>query len=97
VIDMVNNRQIAEEIVQQLNARHEHRSAQLPDPEKEIAADLFRLSGKLHRELIAEERRFLHGLERDGKITDETRRRIELDLDLEEASLGNREDKSGPI
>ena len=34
---------------------------------------------------------------RDGKITDETRRRIELDLDLEEASIGNREHNGGPI
>jgi CPA1 family monovalent cation:H+ antiporter len=91
VVQMVNDRNLAEEIVQQLNARHEHRASQLPDPEKEIAADLFLLSGKLHRELISEERRFVHGLLRDGKITDETRRRIELDLDLEEASIGNRE------
>ena len=28
---------------------------------------------------------------REGKITDETRRRIEYELDLEEASLANRE------
>jgi monovalent cation/hydrogen antiporter len=28
---------------------------------------------------------------RNGKINDETRRRIERDLDLEEASLANRE------
>jgi CPA1 family monovalent cation:H+ antiporter len=95
LLEMVNNRKIADEIVQQLNARHEHQSRQLPDPDKEIAADLFLLSGKLHRELITEERRFLHALLRDGKITDETRRRIELDLDLEEASIGNREHKGG--
>jgi CPA1 family monovalent cation:H+ antiporter len=34
---------------------------------------------------------------RDGKITDETRRRIEHDLDLEEASLGNREHGALPL
>jgi CPA1 family monovalent cation:H+ antiporter len=28
---------------------------------------------------------------REGKITDETRRRIERDLDLEEAAVDNRE------
>lgn len=91
LLKIVDDRKIADEIVQQLNARHEHRASQLPDPDKEIATDLFLLSGKLHHELIAEERRFVHGLLRDGKITDEIRRRIELDLDLEEASLGNRE------
>jgi CPA1 family monovalent cation:H+ antiporter len=91
LLDIVDNRRIAGEIVEQLNARHEHRARQLPDPEKEIAADLFQLSGKMHRELITEERRFLHTMLREGRITDETRRRIERDLDLEEASLGNRE------
>jgi monovalent cation/hydrogen antiporter len=45
----------------------------------------------LTRELIAAERKFIHILLRDGKITDEARRHIERDLDLEEASLANRE------
>jgi CPA1 family monovalent cation:H+ antiporter len=34
---------------------------------------------------------------RDGKITDEVRRRIERDLDLEEASLANREYRAMPL
>ena len=49
------------------------------------------------RELIATERKFIHELLRDGKITDETRRRIERDLDLEEASLANREYRGTPL
>jgi monovalent cation/hydrogen antiporter len=80
LLEIVGNRQIADEIVQQLNARHEHRRRQLPDPDKEVEAGLFVLSGSMHRELIAEERRFLHTMLREGKITDETRRRIERDL-----------------
>jgi len=36
------------------------------------------------RKLISAERKFIHVLLRDGKITDEIRRRIERDLDLEE-------------
>ena len=51
----------------------------------------------LTRELIASERVFIHALLRDGKITDETRRRIERDLDLEEASLSNREFRKIPL
>jgi CPA1 family monovalent cation:H+ antiporter len=38
-------------------------------------------------ELIEVEREFLYQLLRDGKITDESRRRIERELDLEEASI----------
>ena len=34
---------------------------------------------------------------RDGKITDETRRRIERDLDLEEASMANREYRKATV
>jgi NhaP-type Na+/H+ and K+/H+ antiporter len=89
--EITDNRDVADEIVAQLNTRHEHRASQLPDPDKEMAAEIFTLSGKMHRELIAEERRYLHKMLRDGQITDETRRRIERDLDLEEASIGNRE------
>jgi monovalent cation/hydrogen antiporter len=94
--EITDNREVADEIVAQLNTRHQHRASQLPDPDKEMAAEIFTLSGKMHRELIAEERRFLHKMLRDGQITDETRRRIERDLDLEEASIGNRE-HAGPI
>jgi len=51
----------------------------------------------LTRELVAVERKFIHVLLRDGRITDETRRRIERDLDLEEASLANREYRKIPL
>jgi Na+/H+ antiporter len=84
-------RDLSEELVQLLHARHEVRTNQLPnsvDPDTRLrsAAGI-----DLTRELIAAERRFIHDLLRDGKITDETRRHIERDLDLEDASLANRE------
>lgn len=41
----------------------------------------------LRRELIAAERRHLHRMLDEGRITDESRRRIERELDLEEATL----------
>jgi monovalent cation/hydrogen antiporter len=34
---------------------------------------------------------------RQGRITDEIRRRIERDLDLEEASLANRHHRHAPL
>ena len=63
----------------------------VPNP-LDLVADLRQI-----RELIATERKFIHILLRDGKITDETRRRIERDLDLEEASLSNREYRKIPL
>ena len=38
-------------------------------------------------ELIAAERRYIYQALQDGLITDEARRRIERELDLEEASI----------
>ncbi len=61
------------------------------------AHDVSVTGASLTRELIASERKFVHALLRDGKITDETRRRIERDLDLEEASLSNREYRKIPL
>ena len=61
------------------------------------AHDVSAAGTALTRELIAAERKFIHVLLRDGKITDETRRRIERDLDLEEASLSNREYRKIPL
>ena len=79
-----------------LRARHEVRANQLPeslDPDQHEATAV---GTKLTRELIAVERKYIHVMLRDGKITDEIRRRIERDLDLEEASLANREYRALP-
>jgi len=46
----------------------------------------------LRAELIAAEREYIHRLLRDGRITDEARRRIERELDLEEASIPCKKD-----
>jgi monovalent cation/hydrogen antiporter len=88
---LVENRELSGEVVKLLRARHQVRSIQLPlslDPDK---CDVPAAGAELTRELIAAERKFIHALLRDGRITDEARRRIERDLDLEEASLANRE------
>ena len=70
---------------------------QLPDSLDPDSHDVSAAGTELTRELIAAERKFIHALLRDGKITDETRRRIERDLDLEEASLSNREYRKIPL
>src|ERR1019366_8359963 len=94
---ITDDRELSDEVIKLLRARHETRSNQLPDS-LDPAEDAASATGiDLTRELIAVERKFIHGLLRDGRITDETRRRIERDLDLEEASLANREYRTGPL
>ncbi|MEH2521299.1 Na+/H+ antiporter [Bradyrhizobium sp. AZCC 1610] len=88
---ITDDRELSDGVVKLLRARHEVRSNQLPDVLDADAHDISAAGTELTRELIAAERKFIHVLLRDGKITDETRRRIERDLDLEEASLSNRE------
>jgi monovalent cation/hydrogen antiporter len=88
---ITDDRELSGEVVRLLRARHETRANQLPDSLDPDADDVSAAGTALTRELISAERKFIHVLLRDGKITDEIRRRIERDLDLEEASLANRE------
>jgi CPA1 family monovalent cation:H+ antiporter len=94
---ITEKRELPDEVVRLLRARHETRSNQLPDSLDPDRHDVSAAGTALTRELIAAERKFIHVLLRDGKITDEIRRRIERDLDLEEASLANREYRPTPL
>ena len=94
---ITDDRELSDEVVKLLRARHDIRSNQLPDSLDPNGHDISAAGTALTRELIASERVFIHALLRDGKITDETRRRIERDLDLEEASLSNREYRKSPL
>ena len=86
---------MSDEVMRLLRARHEIRVNQLPNSLDPTHHDVSAAGTALTRDLIAAERKFIHDLLRDGQITDETRRRIERDLDLEEASLANREYRGG--
>jgi monovalent cation/hydrogen antiporter len=94
---ITDDRELSDEVVKLLRARHETRANQLPDTLSPDRHDVSAAGTALTRELIGAERKFIHALLRDGKITDETRRRIERDLDLEEASLSNREYRRIPL
>ena len=94
---ITDDRELSDEVVKLLRARHETRANQLPDSLDPDEHDVSAAGIDLTRELIAAERKFIHVLLRDGKITDEIRRRIERDLDLEEASLANREYRKLPL
>jgi monovalent cation/hydrogen antiporter len=94
---LTQDRDLSDEVVRLLRARHETRVSQLPDSLDPDHHDVSAAGTELTRELISAERKFIHVLLRDGKITDEIRRRIERDLDLEEASLANREYRGVPL
>jgi CPA1 family monovalent cation:H+ antiporter len=76
---------VAPEVLTILRARHEHRAGQVPHDA--LGDDAIAAAVELRAELIAAERKYIFRLLREGKITDEARRRIERELDLEEASL----------
>jgi monovalent cation/hydrogen antiporter len=94
---ITDDRELSDEVIKLLRARHETRVNQLPESLDPDAHDVSAAGTELTRELITAERKFIHVLLRDGKITDEIRRRIERDLDLEEASLANREYRRIPL
>ncbi|MEZ5785333.1 MAG: Na+/H+ antiporter [Xanthobacteraceae bacterium] len=78
--------QLQDAVVKHLTARNHQRTLPVP----KTLADGFETaatSARYRLDLIRAEREYLHQLLRDGEITDESRRRIERELDLEEASI----------
>jgi CPA1 family monovalent cation:H+ antiporter len=53
------------------------------------------LGTSLRIQLISEERKYLHRLLREGRITDEARRRVERELDLEETTITTAMERDG--
>ena len=86
---LAGERPVPDDVLKLLRTRNLSRTQILP---RDLAdgLDRTRQSAVLKKELIDAERDFIYRLLRDGKITDEARRRIEYELDLEEASLANR-------
>ena len=89
-----SERGLTEGILEHLRTRNTHRTQVVPDNLQE-GVEQARATATIKRELIEAERNFIFQLLRDGKITDEARRRIEYELDLEEASLNNRAKDGG--
>jgi Na+/H+ antiporter len=85
----IDQRELPDEVVTLLRTRNESRLQLLPT-NLTGGIENARLSVNLKRELIEAERDFIFQLMQEGKITDEARRRIEYELDLEEASVANR-------
>ena len=91
---VINDHELPAEAVEHLRTRNQSRLQILPTNLTE-GLDHMRQTAKIKAELIEAERDFIYQLLRDGKITDEARRRIEYELDLEEASVANRATDGG--
>jgi CPA1 family monovalent cation:H+ antiporter len=85
----ISERELPDEVIALLRTRNQSRRQILPSNMAD-GLNYMRQSAALKKELIDAERDFIYQLLRDGKITDEARRRIEYELDLEEAGVANR-------
>jgi CPA1 family monovalent cation:H+ antiporter len=83
--------QVPPDVMATLRAHHTFRAGRLPRsvPNR---LDAGSTAAELRMELITAEREYIYQLLRDGRITDEGRRRIERELDLEEASIACRKE-----
>ncbi len=90
----IKEHDLPDDAIEHLRTRNQSRSQILPTNLTE-GLDHMRRTAKVKAELIEAEREFIYELLRDGKITDEARRRIEYELDLEEASVANRAQDGG--
>jgi hypothetical protein len=90
------DRSLGVEAIEFLQSRHDHRLRQIPTDMEDGLAQV-RLNNDLRMELISAEREFLYELLREGKITDESRRRLERELDLEEATILSKREAETPL
>jgi len=90
----IKDRELPADMARHLRTRNAAREQVLPD-NLDDGLEATRAIAKVKQELIDTERQFIYDLLRDGKISDEARRRIEYELDLEEASVANRAKDGG--
>jgi monovalent cation/hydrogen antiporter len=81
--ELAQDREIPGDLVDALRVYHGTRLRELDHARSE--ADWVRLGEELTLDLIETQRRHIHQALRDGRISDESRRRVERDLDLLEA------------
>jgi CPA1 family monovalent cation:H+ antiporter len=91
---IIKEHDLPDDAIEHLRTRNQSRLQILPTNLTEDL-DHMRQTAKIKAELIEAERDFIYQLLRDGKITDEARRRIEYELDLEEAGVANRASDGG--
>ncbi len=92
---LVDSGQISADVHAVLSARHDYRSGRLPQigPDGLDGNSAEAVASELRTELITAEREYIYRLLQEGQITDEARRRIERELDLEEATIESQEEE----
>jgi CPA1 family monovalent cation:H+ antiporter len=93
--ELTEQRQLSDRVLASLRARHVTRALGATSSSEDGSGDAALRSDLLH-ELIRIEREEIFQLLRDGKLTDESRRRLERELDLEETTLAHHEGESEP-
>jgi monovalent cation/hydrogen antiporter len=93
--ELAADNRIPAEALAILRARHDYRFGGLPKAQFSDG-DAASAAANTRSDLIALEREYIYRLLREGRITDEARRRIERELDLEEASIASKEDGNDP-
>jgi CPA1 family monovalent cation:H+ antiporter len=78
--------EVSPDVLAILHARHDYRAGRLPTNMAE-GLDTAAAALDFRAKLIAAERQYIYEKLQSGQITDEARRRIERELDLEEASI----------
>lgn len=97
LLALADEENLQQVVVSTLTARNHQRTLPIPRTLAE-GFETAAASARYRLELIKVEREYLHKLLHDGAITDESRRRIERELDLEEASIYcNREACNPPL
>ena len=94
--DIAKERKLDRHTIEFLKLRHDHRMRQLPRDMDE-GLEMARLNNNVRMELIAAEREFLYRMLQDGRVTDESRRRLERELDLEEATILSKRESDMPL
>jgi hypothetical protein len=91
---LASERNLSDDIVKPLRAAQRARLAriELKGDGADPRAALSDVHDEIELQLIGAERRLINDLFRDGKLKDESRRRIERELDLREARLANQRD-----
>jgi len=89
--EIAADRMLSQDVTDSLSSYHESLRREVNGAAD--GADDASFNVDLRRELIEAERQHLHRMLAEGRITDESRRRIESELDLEEATLSSRGEK----
>lgn len=93
--ELADNSNIPPEVLTTLRSLHDYRTGRLPRSLSE-GMEAAHLTADLQIELIGAERQLIYRMLKEGRLTDESRRRLERELDLEEAIIATKTPGSGP-